>query len=174
VNGFAEETMLEHLPGHELVEANQAFRNNGSGRFVDMPEWGLASTRGGRSMLMADLDQDGDLDIVVNNLRSAAQLFENRLCGGDALEVMLRMPGTANLNAIGATVRLHTGEGLLTREVRATSGYLTGEAPVVHFGLAPSMQVETLEILWPDGTRSVLEDTPRNALVTVTREEGEQ
>lgn len=178
VNGFAEETLLAHLPNHELVEENQAFRNNRHGRFAEMPAWGLASTRGGRSMVMADLDGDGDLDIVVNNVGpgrgAVAQLFENQLCGGDALEVSLRLPESANRNAIGATVRLQTSDGILSREVRATSGYLTGEPPRLHFGLAPSTHLKAVEVIWPDGKKSVLDVLPRNAHIVVTREGGSE
>lgn len=171
VNGFAEKTLMGHIEGHELIEENQALRNNGMGRFTPMPEWGLASTRGGRSMLMADLDGDGDLDIVVNNLRAPAQLFENQLCRtGSAVEMELAQPGAQNRKAIGATVRVYTSDGVLTREVRAAAGYMTGEPALIHFGLAPSMQVRHVEIVWPDGGRTTLDALPLDARVTVTRQ----
>src|SRR5919202_1172853 len=82
VNGMIAQNLFGHLPNGELVEPNRAFRNQGDGRFRPAPEWGLGSTASGRGMLMADLDGDGDLDIVVNNLQAPAELFENRLCGG--------------------------------------------------------------------------------------------
>jgi hypothetical protein len=84
VNGMIEERLFAHLPDHELVEENQAFRNEAGLRFVRMPGWELDSANSGRGMVLADLDADGDLDIVVNNLRGPARLFENQLCrGGD-------------------------------------------------------------------------------------------
>lgn len=67
------ENLLPHLPEYELVERNQAYWNNRQGRgFVAAPDWRLDSTASGRGMSMADLDNDGDLDIVVNNLASSA------------------------------------------------------------------------------------------------------
>ena len=102
-------------------------------------------------MSMADFDQDGDLDIVVNNLNSAAQLFENQLCPeGASLELDLRWPGTADPFAIGATATLTTDKGVLLRDVRAVSGYLAGDATRLHFGAPPIAVLDRLEIRWPD------------------------
>ena len=172
VNGFIEERLLSHLPSHELVEANQAFRNDGMGVFVEMPAWGLGSTRSGRSMLMADMDGDGDLDIVVNNVRASAQYFENDLCTeGAALEFALQMPGVQNRNAIGAQVILKTSAGTMVRDVRVTSAYLTAEPPIVHFGLAPGTEVRSATVIWPDGARSTLPLPALNSFITVTREQ---
>jgi hypothetical protein len=91
-------------------------------------------------MGMADLDLDGDLDIVVNNLRAPAQLFENSLCGGQALEVDLRWPGSRNVFAVGARLELDVDGQTLVRHVHAASGYLFGDAPRVHFGLGAPAQ----------------------------------
>ena len=109
VNGMIESTMMAHLPNHELVEANQAMRNVGDGFFRPAPQWQLGSTASGRGMSMADLDGDGDLDIVVNNLRAPAQLFENRLCGGQSLLVDLRWPA--------APIRTPSAQSLRSRPV---------------------------------------------------------
>ena len=98
--------VFSHLPGDELVEENQALRGDGAGGFTVVPQWGLGSTRSGRGMSMADLDGDGDLDIVVSNMRAPSQVFENRVCGGSNLLVDLRQPGTRNTHAIGAQVTL--------------------------------------------------------------------
>jgi hypothetical protein len=172
VNGFIEERLLSHLPGNELVETNQAFRNDGTGEFEEMAAWGLESTRSGRSMLMADMDNDGDLDIVVNNLRAAAQYFENDLCTeGSALGFALQQPGLQNRNAIGAQIILKTSAGTMMRDVRVSSAYLTAEPPLVHFGLAPSTQIRSATVIWPDGARSALSIPAPNTFITVTRTE---
>ena len=170
VNGMIEERLFAHLPDHELVEENQAFRNEAGLRFVRMPGWELDSANSGRGMVLADLDADGDLDIVVNNLRGPARLFENQLCrGGDALLIDLRQPGTANPFAIGAQVRLVTDQGALLRDVRVGSGYLSGDAPRLHFGVPEGATIEFLEIRWPDGASSRIDAPEPGALLVAER-----
>lgn len=172
VNGMIDADLLGYLPGAELVEPNQAFRNAGGGAFLPAPEWGLGSLASGRGLSLADLDNDGDLDAVVNNLGSPAQLFENRVCGGAGLEVDLRWPASANTRAIGARLVLRTSAGLLTRDVLVSSGYLSSDPARVHFGFPAGTAVHGLEVRWPDGAETRLADDPRlaaGAWLTLTR-----
>jgi hypothetical protein len=169
VNGFMEATTFAHLPNHELVEENQALRNEGNGQFVRAPEWGLGSIRSGRGMSMADLDNDGDLDIVVNNLRGAAQLFENQLCQGSSLQVDLFWPGSGNTRAIGASLTLYTDDAVYYRDVKAASGYISGDPARIHFGFPDAAQLKRLEVRWPDGVVSTVDILIGNTLVQVTR-----
>ena len=167
VNGMIESTTFAHLPNHELVEENQALRNDGAGRFRPMPEWQLNATHSGRGMSMADLDGDGDLDIVVNNLRGPAQLFENQLCTGSSIQVDLRWPESGNSRSIGAELLLHTSEGIYRRQVKALSGYLSGDAARVHFGVLEGIGVEKLEVRWPDGVVSEVLQIQIGSLMTI-------
>lgn len=170
VNGMIEAGTFGHLPDHELIEENQVFRNDGDGYFAPQPEWDLGITASGRSMIMADLDHDGDLDIVINNLRSPAALLENQLCGGDAFTVNLHWQGVQNRDAIGAQVTLESTPGRLTRDVRAASGYLSGDAPELHFGLPVGAASGDLTITWPDGAQSVLTDITANHRLLIRRQ----
>lgn len=171
VNGMIAGDLLHYLPAGELVEKNQALRNDGAGQYLLADNWALDSTRSGRGMSMADFDDDGDLDIVVNNLNSPAQLFENRLCvEGESLAIDLRWPDSDNPFAIGATVQLYTDRGVLLRDVRAVSGYLSGDPARLHFGIAANANVKRLEIRWPDGAVSQIDRPLPNQLLTVTRQ----
>jgi len=156
VNGMIEEGTFHHLPNHELVEENQVFRNEQGRRFQAMPSWGLNTTASGRSMGMADFDGDGDLDIVVNPLRSPAQLFENQLCGGGSVQVDLQWPTVQNRDAVGAQVMLVTTQGSYFRDVRVLSGYLSGDPARLHFGVPVGAAFERLFVRWPDGAESVV------------------
>jgi len=169
VNGMIAADVFGYLPGNALVEANQALRNQGNGYFIPAPEWGLGSTASGRGMSMADLNNDGNLDIVVNNLESPAQLFENRLCGGSSLEVDLFWPGSANSRALGAELVLHTSAGTYYRDVRAGSGYLSGDPARVHLGFPAEAGLQRLDIYWPDGQVSSVNSLAAHTRITITR-----
>jgi hypothetical protein len=162
---------LKYLPNFELVERNKVFNNTGN-TFEPRADWKLGSTASGRSMVMADLNNDGRLDIVVNNLRSPAQLFENRLCGGPALEVELRWSGSNNTHALGATVQLRSSAGVMQRQVVSQSGYLSGPPPRVHFGLPDGAKPESLQIIWSDGAQSSVQNPKLGAITTITRVNG--
>ena len=169
VNGMMAADLFGYLPRNELVEANQALRNQGDGYFTPAPEWGLGSTASGRGMSLADLNNDGSLDIVVNNLQSPAQLFENRLCGGSSIEVDLVWPAGANQRAIGAQLSLHTSAGTYYRDVRVASGYLSGDPARVHFGFPAGAELQHLDIAWPDGQVSSVNSVTAQTLMTITR-----
>jgi hypothetical protein len=96
-------------------------------------------------------------------------VLENRLCGGHAIEVDLHWSETNNLAAIGAQMSLQTSVGTLTRDVTASSGYLSGDSARVHFGLPDGATVGQLRVRWPDGKVSTLDAPQLQTLVTVTR-----
>ena len=169
VNGMIGINMFSHLPNHELVEENRAYRNLGNGVFELAPLWRLHAAESGRGMVMADMDADGDLDIVVNNLRDSAYLFENQLCQGRGLEVELRWPDSANQHAIGAQLALQTSMGTLTRDLRASGGYLSGDPLRVHFGFPEDVDLFGLTITWPDGAVSQVDDVKPQTLTQITR-----
>ena len=169
VNGMYSESSFGHLPGAELIEQNQVFRNEGGGKFRRAPEWGLGRTAGGRGMSMADLDGDGDLDIVVNNLGTPAELLENRLCGGASLQVDVRWPGSGNTRAIGSRLTLHASSGSYVREIRSSSGFLSGDPSRIHFGFPTGAELHRLEVTWPDGARSALPAPTANTVLTLHR-----
>ena len=112
-----------------------------------------------------------DLDIVVNNFAEPSVLFENRVCGGAALVVELHWEGSLNSRAIGAQLWLHTSERRYVRAMRASSGYLSSLPARVHFGLgnAAGSDLQRLEVIWPDGATSHVDDPPIGSVLEVRR-----
>jgi hypothetical protein len=169
VNGMIGVNMFAHLPNHELIEENQAYRNLGNGVFEITPKWRLNATESGRGMVMADLDMDGDLDIVINNLRDSAYLYENNLCQGQAIEVDLHWTKSRNTHAVGAKVILDTSMGSLTRDFRASGGYLSGNPYRVHFGFPEDVSLFGLMVIWPDESITKIDDLDPQTLMKITR-----
>lgn len=165
-NGMRSDALFDFLPDARLVEENQAFRNE-SGNLVPVDEWGLGAVEGGRGMAFADLDSDGDLDIVINNLDTPSRLFENQLCG-NAVEVELEWLGTDNIDALGATVSLQAGEETLTRSITSSRGYLSSSPPTAHFGVGQT-EIGDITVTWPDGRTSTVSNVDVNSRHTISR-----
>lgn len=178
VNGMIDTQNLKYLPNNELIETNKAYLNTG-GKFSTQPNWNLASSSSGRGMSMTDLNNDGQLDIVVNNLSKPAQVFENQLCGGNSLEVELNWLNSSNTKGIGAKIFLNSSNGAaqfettplktMQREVLSQSGYLSGNDPRIHFGIPKDATIESLEVIWSDGMRSVIEKPEANSILNISR-----
>jgi hypothetical protein len=139
-------------------EYNVLFENKG-GVLESIGQGGLGLNYKGtsRSAAYLDFDQDGDLDILVNEYQGPARLFENHAdnIGNAWLTVRLVGKGKDGVSrdAIGATVTVITPDG--TRhweEVHSTTGYLSGHPKTLHFGLGHQIKKVDIEIKWPDGS----------------------
>ena len=159
VNGMISVELFSHLPNNELIEENLVYRNLAGTGFEPQTGWGLNDRASGRGMSLADLDNDGDLDVVVNNLLRPAKLFENRLCAGESVEVELHWSGGT---PIGARLSLQTDLGTLHRDVTAVSGYLSGDSSRVHFGFPEGAAPRRLTVVWSDGGYSEALDLRSN------------
>lgn len=167
VNGMIAEELFPFLPNYELVEHNQALRFDGQ-RYQTMPAWQLDSTASGRGMTVADLDDDGDLDVVVNNLQSASMIYENRLCtDGTSITLSFRQHN-ANPWALGTQVRVYTDQQVYTDMLLATRGYLSGTPPEVVISTG-NQDIKHIDVRWPDGQVSRMTDIATNQHITVTR-----
>src|SRR5262245_16317221 len=137
-------------------ERNILFRNNGDGTFTDVAFVNAADRiEDGRGLSIADLDRDGELDLVLRNYHQPAQLLRNQ--GGPNHWLQLVLAGTrSNRDAVGARVRVNAGGRSQMREVHAGSAYLSEQSLVQHFGLGGARHADAVEITWPSGARSSL------------------
>jgi enediyne biosynthesis protein E4 len=151
-----------------------AYRNNGDLTFTNMQQqWGIDQPAVSSGAVYADLDNDGDLDLVVNNLNQDAFVYQNlshEQGGGSWLTV--RLQGQAgNTAAIGAKVYVYSNGGKQYEEVDPVRGYLSCMPAEAHFGFGKATQADSLVIIWPDGKRQRMNGVQLNQQLAV-KEEG--
>ena len=139
-----------------------------AGRFYDVSVGSATDfPSNARGVVHADLDNDGDLDLVVNNYLGDAVVLRNNLQRNNWIR--LRLIGTAcSRDAIGARVVLHTNAGSQLRTVRGGSGFLSKEDNSVHFGLGEQTHIDKIEISWPSGLHQVITNLAVNKQHEIT------
>jgi len=161
---------LKHLYGQE----DQIFENLGDEKFEE-----VSTERGayfqkelvGRGACFGDYDNDGDLDIYIMNLNDFGVLLRNDH-GNDKPWITINLIGTiSNRDAIGAKVKVTTGDKTQFSYKKSASGYLSQNDPRMHFGLNNASVVDRIEVIWPAGSTTVLENVKINQMVTI--KEGE-
>jgi hypothetical protein len=139
-----------------LAEKNILFENSDGQLNVVESNSGLDYKGTSRSAAYFDYDQDGDLDIIVNEFQAGARLFENTASTDDFNWLKVKLvgnPSKSNRDAIGAQLIVVLPDGRqLWREVHSTDGYLSVHPKMMHFGVGQADQVD-LKIIWPDGTK---------------------
>jgi hypothetical protein len=160
-------------PGY--LQKNKLFLNDGTGKFRDVSEMagpGLQVKKSSRGSACGDLDGDGDIDIVINEIDGPATLLE---CAGPPLGRWLgvRATGTrSNRAAIGAVVRLSAGGREQARRIQSSSGYASHSELTARFGLGGAERVDRLSVEWPSGGAEVFDVDGVDRVITVVEGEG--
>ena len=154
-------------------EQRKVIYRNVKGRFEDITEaLGPPATipKAGRGSAFGDIDNDGTIDVAINNVHDTPDLFLTR-APVENRWVQLRLVGTrSNRSAIGARVRVVTGGESQVHEVRGGGSYMSQNDLRVHAGLGNASKVERVEVRWPNGLEEVWEDVASNQVLTL--EEG--
>ncbi len=159
------DSLLGLLPVNPLP--NYIFRNKGDLTFENLAEsWGVNYAGFSNGAVEADLDLDGDLDLVFNNLEDLTSLYENRTSDGHYLQVSLEGKGK-NTRGIGAKVYVTTADGTQLYELSTSRGFLSGAEAVVHIGLGKTTKAERVEIVWPGNKRQILQDVAADQRIRV-------
>ncbi len=147
---------------------NFIFKNNGDLKFESVGDkWGFNDESFSNGAAVGDLDNDGDLDLVVNNLDDEAFLYENTSAGrNNYLKIKLNGP-SGNVNGIGAKVTLYYDSNLQYFENKTVRGYLSSNEPIVHFGLGKIQKVDSIKVVWNDGLVSLIKGSAANQMIQV-------
>jgi hypothetical protein len=175
VNGhvYPEVQALQTEAGYQ--QRKVVYRNLANGRFGDITEAlgpPVTTPAAGRGAAFADLDNDGDIDVVVNNVHAAPDLFRLDSRNG-AHWATLKLIGTrSNRSAIGARVRLFDAAGVQVQEVRGGGSYFSQNDLRVHFGLGQSTRIERVEVRWPNGLEEQWKNVEADRITTLTEGAG--
>jgi hypothetical protein len=166
------EQLLMILP--DLKLPNYGYKNHGDLEFTDnTSEWGFTVPTYSNGAAFADLDDDGDLDYIVTNIDDQVHLYENTLYEDNQQEkdpnyLRIVLNAKTKSGGLGTKIKIAYGDGLMQYHDHSTfRGYLSTMEDVVHFGLGQFNQVETLEVLWPDGQFQLLKNIRANQVLTV-------
>jgi hypothetical protein len=160
---------LALIPQFRLL--NYAYRNRGDLRFEDMSvAWGLGEKSYSNGAAYADLDNDGDMDLLVNNIEHEAYVYQNTAVEtqkGNWLQIKLQ-GGPGNTGAIGAKARLTAGGQVFYKELNPMRGFMSSVEALLHFGLGNVRSIERLEVQFPEGKVIIMENVPVNQRLTLS------
>lgn len=160
---------IKSLPGASLLD--YLFENNGDLTFSNRSmEWGITKPGYSHGAVYVDLDNDGDLELVVNNVNEEAHFYENRtdqLLGRNYIRIALEgIP--PNRDALGSKLWVSTKNGVQFYEHYLTRGYESSVDPVIHFGLDTIQIIDEIRVEWPDGKFQVLKNLAVNQLLKIS------
>jgi hypothetical protein len=178
-NGYtaAARRMLRALPAYEF--SNFVFRNNGDLTFTNKTKaWGMDQSSVSYGAAYADLNNDGKLDLVVNNMNGPAFVYENVLPQSNAqhyLEIRLDgEPPRTRTAAIGSQVIVTAGGSKQYFYISPYRGFMSSMDDRLHVGLGRASRADSLEIRWPNGTRELLINVPADQLLVVKQTPAQQ
>jgi hypothetical protein len=168
-------SLFEKMPLQPDI--NHLFRNNGDLTFTSTGEaWGINTPDYSNGSTYADLDNDGDLELVVNNLNGPASIYLNhseQMPDHHYLKVRLQ-GGSMNRTGTGARVTIYAGGGLQMAEQFSTHGFMSATTDDLHFGLGRDTLVDSLKVLWPGGTTQTLFEVASDQLLLLDIREAVQ
>lgn len=169
-NYVSKTELLKAIPSVKIK--NYAYRNVGGYMFEDVTDsWGIKKPSFSNGAAYADFDNDGDLDYVVNNINDKASLFENltNLVKGDNhnwIRIKLKGPKN-NPTGLGTKIKLSVGGQVIYSDHSTFRGYLSTVEPDLHFGLGSALLVDSIRVVWPNGSSNFLTNVKPNQVVTV-------
>ena len=169
-NGHLDDNITEIDPIGRYAQSNQLFLNNRGVNFSENPDAAIALQKVSRGAAFGDIDNDGDMDIVVSNLKDTPTVLRNDSSIA-ARWLGIKLIGThCNRDAIGARVTVVSRDLTQMREVKSGSGYLSQNALRLRFGLGDAMSVDTLTVRWLCGSVQTLQNVETNQVLVISEE----
>ena len=161
------EEALEIVPSVKIK--NYLYKNYGSLNFKNQTkEWGLDQPSFSNGAAYADLDNDGDLEIVVNNVNEKAFLYKNN--SSESINnnyLRINLKNKSNVPSLGTKVKLYSNNELQLFETTNVRGIYSTSEDIAHFGLGKTKKVDSLVVTWPDNTKSKVFDISVNQQLTL-------
>lgn len=165
-------TLMDSIPSVPIP--NCVFINQMNLTFRDESKnMGLGEPSFSNGSAFDDLDGDGDLDLVINNINMSSRIYENRsiqLSSNGYLKVKFIGP-KQNPNGIGTRVTLHRGDTILMREVFPGRGFMSSSSTYLHFGLGYKKDWDSLMVLWPGGNKQIILNPLVDTIITLKYED---
>lgn len=155
--------LVAKIPSSNI--SNYIFRNDKNGGFENVTKvWGLSKPFNSNGAAYADLDNDGDLELVINNVDSPASIYKNWIQETQPLNwLQLELKGAGeNQFGIGSRIYLFSGGNLQMQEQMPSRGYQSSVSQILHFGLGSVSMLDSLLIIWPGGKSEILKNLPIN------------
>ncbi|AVR46708.1 hypothetical protein C7S20_16340 [Christiangramia fulva] len=153
---------------------NYVFKGGKQGEFENMSKhWISNDSIISTGVAYADLDNDGDIDIITNNINKPASIYLNDYAEGDFLKLKLST-STKNTRAIGSKAILYTSEGRQYRQLYATKAYQSSSEPTLFFGIKKAVKIDSLSIIWPDQRLQTLVNVKRNSTLELSPKPGDK
>ena len=159
--------LIQRMP--QLKIPNAVFENNTDLTFTDLSaEWGLDDESYSNGAVHTDLDNDGDLDVVVNNVNQPAFVYQNETNNNEQVRNFLQfhlMGEAKNTSGIGAKILVYAGEHSFIIEQSPVKGFQSSTSHVLHLGLGEIDLIDSLRIIWPDDRTELKTDLTVNTLL---------
>ncbi len=165
-------TWVKQMPSSEV--SSYFFKNNGNLTFTNTSaDWGINQPSNSNGAAYADLDNDGNLDLVVNNVNKPAFIYKNNARAQNKNHYLaINLKGAdKNTQGIGAKVMIYAGNKKQYLEQMPTRGFQSSVSPVLHFGLGADVQIDSLRIIWQRGKTQLLQKVKGDEQITLNEKD---